>query len=162
MSAVQRPLADVVTALNAVDPAILTAYPSALELITEEQTAGRLHVMPVIVEAGGESMKPGARARLAETVGCALYEVYGYSEFAPFASDCPHEWLHVNCDWATANRQGFPADTPRTALAHRASDEPRQPDPAHHPLRLGRFGACPARSLPVRQPASRHSGHWSM
>lgn len=96
----QRPLAELVTALNAFDPAILTGYPSALELLAEEQASGRLHLRPMLVETGGESTTPGARARMAATFGCAIHNAYGTSEFPMLAADCPCDWLHVNSDWA--------------------------------------------------------------
>jgi len=97
---VQQPLPELAAALDAFDPGILTGYPSALELLADEQAAGRLHLRPVIVELGGESMAPEARARVAAALGGALHDTYGASEFNPLAFDCDHGWLHVNSDWA--------------------------------------------------------------
>ena len=48
----QRPLPELVAALNAFDPAVITSDPSALRLLAEEQLAGRLQVRPVVVELG--------------------------------------------------------------------------------------------------------------
>lgn len=97
MFSVQQPLETLVQALNAFDPALLVAYPSALELLAEEQDAGRLHIRPVIVESSGESV--GDRERLAAALGGAVHNVYAASEFTPIALDCPRGWLHVNSDW---------------------------------------------------------------
>lgn len=96
---VHQPLAELVTALNAFDPAILGVYPSALELFAEEQLAGRLHLRPVFVEIAGESMTQDAGARAAAAFGCPIRNAYGASEFLIMAFSCPHDWLHVNSDW---------------------------------------------------------------
>ncbi|WP_186372239.1 phenylacetate--CoA ligase family protein [Arthrobacter sp. KBS0702] len=94
---VQQPLDRLVQALNAFDPALVVGYPSALELLAEEQDEGRLHIRPVIVESSGESV--GDRERLAAALGGAVHNVYAASEFTPIALDCPRGWLHVNSDW---------------------------------------------------------------
>jgi phenylacetate-CoA ligase len=96
---VQRPLAELAAALNAFDPAILSSYPSALELLAEEQVAGRLRIRPTIVETAGESMTTDARSRVAVAFGAPVHDVYGSTEFAMMAMDCPQGWLHVNSDW---------------------------------------------------------------
>ena len=95
----QDPLDVVVRELNAFDPAILTGYPSALELLAEEQRAGRLRIAPVLVELGGESVGAAGRARIARGLGGALHEVYSASEFMLLAFDCAAGRLHVNSDW---------------------------------------------------------------
>ncbi len=97
---VRQPLAELVTALNAFDPAILTAYPSALELLAEEQLAGRLNLRPVFAEIAGESTTHDACARAAAAFGCPIRNVYAASEFLVMAFSCPHDWLHLNSDWA--------------------------------------------------------------
>lgn len=97
---VRQPLAELVTALNAFDPAILTVYPSALELLAEEQLAGRLHLRPVFVEIAGESTTHDANARAAAAFGCPIRNAYAASEFLVMAFSCPYDWLHVNSDWA--------------------------------------------------------------
>ncbi|HSG85540.1 MAG TPA: AMP-binding protein [Candidatus Limnocylindrales bacterium] len=96
---VQRPLAELVDALNAFDPAILSTYPSALELLAEEQVAGRLRVRPTILETAGESMTADARSRVTFAFGAPVHDVYGSTEFTMMAMDCPMGWLHVNADW---------------------------------------------------------------
>jgi phenylacetate-coenzyme A ligase PaaK-like adenylate-forming protein len=95
---VQQPLDRLVSGLNGFDPALLIGYPSALELLAEEQDAGRLHIRPVIVESSGESL--GDRAHLAAALGGEVHNAYAASEFSPIALDCPRGWLHVNSDWA--------------------------------------------------------------
>jgi phenylacetate-coenzyme A ligase PaaK-like adenylate-forming protein len=97
---VQQPLADLVAALNAFDPAVLTGYPSALELLAEEQVAGRLNLRPALVECAGESTTQDAGARMAEAFGCTVRNFYGASECVVMAFSCDRDWLHVNSDWA--------------------------------------------------------------
>ena len=95
---VQQPLAELVAALNAFDPAMLTAYPSALALLAQEQAAGRLHLHPTLVEIGGESTTSEASAFAAAAFGCPVYNLYSASEFLTMAFGCTHGWLHVNSD----------------------------------------------------------------
>ena len=96
---VQQPLAELVAALNAFDPAMLTAYPSALALLAQEQAVGRLHLHPTLIEIGGESTTPEASAFAAAAFGCPVYNLYSASEFLTMAFGCTHGWLHVNSDW---------------------------------------------------------------
>lgn len=96
----QLPLPRLVSELNKFQPAILTSYPSALEVLAAEQRAGRLHLSPVIVELGGESIDACGRARIAEAFGENVpHNAYAASEFLMIAFDCPQDWLHVNTDW---------------------------------------------------------------
>ncbi len=96
----QRPLPELVADLNGFQPAILTSYPSAMELLAAEQSAGRLRLRPVIVELGGESFDSPARSRIAAAFGGqVVHNAYGASEFLLIAFDCAHGWLHVNADW---------------------------------------------------------------
>lgn len=96
---VQQPLAELVAALNAFDPAMVTAYPSALALLAQEQAAGRLRLQPTLVEIGGESTTTEASAFAAAAFGCPVRNLYSASEFMMMAFGCAHGWLHVNSDW---------------------------------------------------------------
>jgi len=114
---VQRPLTELVQELNAFDPTILSAYPSVLEQLAEEQLAGRLHLRPVLAEIAGESSSPAACARMASAFGCEIHNAYGASEFPFFAFSCSHGWLHVSSDWVilepvNEDLQPTPAGTP--------------------------------------------------
>ena len=96
---VEQPLADLVAQLNRYDPAALTTYPSALELLAQERMAGRLHIDPVIIEATGESLSAADKVRMGAAFGRPVHEAYGTSEFQCIAFDCDCGWLHVNSDW---------------------------------------------------------------
>lgn len=95
----QAPIPQIVAELNAFDPAILTGYPSVLELLADEGRAGRLRINPVIVELSGESSDEDSRERISSGIGCAPHDVYACSEFLIMAFDCPSGRLHVNADW---------------------------------------------------------------
>lgn len=97
---VQRPLGDLAAALAAFAPAILTSYPSFLQLLAAEQEAGRTRLGPIVVEAAGESISECARTTMASAFGCLVHEAYAASEMLNIALDCPEGWLHVNADWA--------------------------------------------------------------
>ncbi len=95
----QQPLAKLVEALNFFDPAMLTGYPSALELLAEEQVAGRLDLRPALLECGGESLSLDAAARMMHAFGCPVRNLYSASECLTMAFSCDQDWLHVNSDW---------------------------------------------------------------
>lgn len=96
----QMPLPQLVSELNAFQPAILTSYPSALEVLAAEQSAGRLRLNPLIVELGGESIDASGWNRIARAFGeSVVHNAYAASEFLLIAFDCPQDWLHVNTDW---------------------------------------------------------------
>lgn len=94
-----QPLEDLVASLNAFDPAMLTGYPSAIELLAEEQAAGRLALRPALVECGGETLSGQAAAQLQSAFGCPVRNLYSASECITMAFSCAHGWLHVNSDW---------------------------------------------------------------
>lgn len=96
---VQQPLAALVAELQAFDPVMLTGYPSALELLSEEQSAGRLDLKPVMVELSGESLSQDASARISTAFGCPVRNLYAASECQSMAFSCDYGWLHVNSDW---------------------------------------------------------------
>lgn len=61
--------------------------------------AGRLHLRPVVVELGGESLDEAGRAHIAAGLGAAVHDSYSASECVSMAFDCAHGWLHVHSDW---------------------------------------------------------------
>lgn len=95
----QLPVAELVAALDAFDPTVLSAYPSVLDVLAREQAAGRLHLRPILVESGAESADAEAKARIAAAFGVPVRDLYGASEFLFAACSCDHDWLHVSSDW---------------------------------------------------------------
>lgn len=93
------PLPQLVTELNEFSPSMLAGYPSILDLLAAEQTAGRLRLRPALLLAGGERLAPAARRRMEAAFGCPVRDSYGASEFPGMAYDCGHGWLHLHADW---------------------------------------------------------------
>lgn len=96
---VQEPLPQLVAGLNAFQPAILTSYPSALDLLAAQQEAGRLDIAPVMIEAAGESLLPEKSRRAQRAFGAPVRQAYAASEALVIAIGCDHGWQHVNADW---------------------------------------------------------------
>jgi phenylacetate-coenzyme A ligase PaaK-like adenylate-forming protein len=94
-----QPVGALVAELNAFAPAIVATYPTAAEMLAEEQASGRLRLRPREIWTGGECLDPATRARLQSAFGCAVRNSYGSSEFLPIAWECQHLNLHVNSDW---------------------------------------------------------------
>jgi phenylacetate-coenzyme A ligase PaaK-like adenylate-forming protein len=97
---VLRPVGELVAELNEYQPTLLSAYPSALALLAEEQIAGRLRIRPLQAITAGETMTPAYRREIARAFrGCRVVEGYGASEVPALAVQCPTGSFHVNTDW---------------------------------------------------------------
>jgi phenylacetate-coenzyme A ligase PaaK-like adenylate-forming protein len=106
-----QPCAELVRQLNAFGATVLATYPTAAEMLAEEQVAGRLQLRPREVWTGGEVLSEPARLRIQRAFGCRVRSAYGASEFLPIAWECPHRRLHVNADWVVlepVDRHGTP------------------------------------------------------
>lgn len=97
---IEMPFGQLVEEIGAFDPTILSGYPSALDLLAEEQLAGRLHLRPILVESAGESMTEASRSHIEAAFGVPVHVAYGASEFLALGVACPHGWIHINSDWA--------------------------------------------------------------
>jgi phenylacetate-coenzyme A ligase PaaK-like adenylate-forming protein len=94
-----QPVEGLVAELNDYAPALVATYPTAAEMLADEQAAGRLRLRLRELWTGGECLAPATRARLQSVFGCAVRNAYGASEFLPMTWECPHLALHVNIDW---------------------------------------------------------------
>lgn len=94
-----QPVAGLVAELNAYRPALLATYPTAAEMLADEQEAGRLRLALREIWTGGECLPPSVRARLARVFGCTVRSGYGASEFLSIGWECAHGRLHLNADW---------------------------------------------------------------
>ncbi|MCC6498201.1 MAG: phenylacetate--CoA ligase family protein [Propionibacteriaceae bacterium] len=94
-----RPVPELVAELNRAKPALLGGYATILELLAEEQLAGRLELAPSLLMAGGEHLTAAGRELLEAAFGCRAYTSYACTEAGPIASECAHRRLHVNDDW---------------------------------------------------------------
>ncbi|MBT1001496.1 phenylacetate--CoA ligase family protein [Paenarthrobacter sp. DKR-5] len=96
---VLEPLPQLVEELNSYRPALLASYTSGLEVLANEQAAGRLRIAPVLVASGGEQLLPAVRRRIEEAFGCAMMDLYSASEATPLALPCRYGEQHLNTDW---------------------------------------------------------------
>ena len=96
---VLTPLTELVQALNRFQPIVMVGYPSIMQILAQEQLAGRLHIAPILVSTGGECLAASARARIATAFGSLVRDNYGASEFMHIAFECKYERLHLNSDW---------------------------------------------------------------
>jgi phenylacetate-CoA ligase len=94
-----QPIAALVAELGAFAPTLLATYPTAAEVLADEQDAGRLKLRLDELWLGGETLTPVVRQRLQASFGCRVRNAYGASEFMSIAWDCGHGSLHVNVDW---------------------------------------------------------------
>jgi phenylacetate-coenzyme A ligase PaaK-like adenylate-forming protein len=90
---------ELIRELNAFQPVMLGGYPSALEVLSKEQEAGRLQIHRVAINAAGETLTDGIRQRIAAAFGCSVGNYYGSSEAVGLTYECQHHQLHVNSDW---------------------------------------------------------------
>jgi phenylacetate-coenzyme A ligase PaaK-like adenylate-forming protein len=94
-----QPVTELLRALEAFSPTVLSTYPTAATMLAEARAEGRLRLALQEVWTGGETLGPTQRARIEQALGCPLRQGYGASEFLPIAAECRHEALHVNADW---------------------------------------------------------------
>lgn len=96
---VQAPIEETVASLNEFRPAMLGGYPTALSLLADEQTAGRLHISPVIVMTGGECLQEDVRGKLSDVFGGYVQTNYSCTEGGSVAHECRNRHFHINEEW---------------------------------------------------------------
>ncbi|MFI6599479.1 hypothetical protein ACIBHX_24770 [Nonomuraea sp. NPDC050536] len=99
---INQPLPDLVAELNRYKPASLTGFLSMLTLLAREQEAGRLHIHPAMVIAGGETATPESLELITTAFGANVRAAYAATECGFLSFGCAHGWYHVNSDWAVA------------------------------------------------------------
>lgn len=86
--------------LNAFDPTVIVGYPTSLDLLARERSAGRLSVDPLLMVSTGERLDPRARAGIQTAFGVSIRNAYAAAEHGALAFDCELGALHLNDDWA--------------------------------------------------------------
>ncbi|MGH9079428.1 MAG: phenylacetate--CoA ligase family protein [Acidimicrobiales bacterium] len=74
--------------LEKVQPVVLQAYPTALDLLIHEAKSDRLQIAPRYVESGGELLSERTRADVREVWGTEIDDCWGLSE-GIYAFSCP-------------------------------------------------------------------------
>lgn len=97
---IMQPLDDLVRALEAFAPTVLTTYPTAAAMLGHEVDQGRLY-LPSLREVwtGGETLGHQLRKRLQKQLGATVHNSYGASEFLAMGWECDHGYMHLNSDW---------------------------------------------------------------
>lgn len=93
------PMPQIVAALEAARPELLSAYAGTLSALAEEKLAGRLHVTPRMLQSTSEVLAPAARARVTQAFGIAPHDTYAMTEAGMVAATCREQrGLHVQDD----------------------------------------------------------------
>jgi len=89
-------IAELVRALNAFRPSVLTAYASIAALLADEQLEGRLDIHPATVSTTTELLTDEMRRRIRTAWGTEPFNLYAASETGVLAADCSHHrGLHL-------------------------------------------------------------------
>jgi AcrR family transcriptional regulator len=83
---VTTPLPEMVAALNAYRPQVLTAYPSVAAQLAEEQLQGQLRIAPPLVATTSEALTADRRRRVRDAWGVEPIDFYGTTEAAVVAA----------------------------------------------------------------------------
>ncbi len=83
--------------LQELQPNVLAAPPSMLQIISKEINQGRLDITPPRVVSFAEVLYPEVEEELEEIYGCKIHQIYQASE-GPIAMSCKKASLHINED----------------------------------------------------------------
>lgn len=97
-SILQSPRA-LISELNAYAPTVIATYPTAAALLAEEFSHGFLKFKPKEIWTGGETLTDVNRRHVEQTLGCAVRNSYGASEFMSIGWECSQGNMHANTDW---------------------------------------------------------------
>jgi len=99
----EQSIGQIVEQLNAIPKVSwISTYPSTLTILAKEQEAGRLHIEPVAISTGGETLTDDLRARVRRAFPSLKYgilDTYGCTECLVMSFTCSQGRKHVNEDW---------------------------------------------------------------
>lgn len=91
-----EPIGRLRDALTRHRPEFINAYPSVLELLAEEQLAGRMRITPRVLCTSSELRTAATTARIEAAFGVRPFDCYALTETGVTAVDCSmHDGLHV-------------------------------------------------------------------
>src|ERR1051326_3650002 len=93
------PLSEIVDGLNAYQPGLLSAYPSALLLLAQEQITHRLHIHPAFLGSAGETLTAAARHQIESAFACPIIDLYNATEVNGSTFVCRQGAMHYSADW---------------------------------------------------------------
>ncbi len=83
--------------LAEINPNVISAPPSMLQILAREKESGSLNVNPKVLYSYAEVLDPIVRTYLGKVFGCQVHEVYQGSE-GSYAMTCREGNLHINED----------------------------------------------------------------
>ena len=95
-----EPVDSMVRRLNEWRPDILSAYPSVVRQLADEQIAGRLRIRLRVIGTAAEVLTPDIRRRAREAWNARIYDTYGATEYSPIAAECAAGSKHLFEDGA--------------------------------------------------------------
>lgn len=96
---VRKPTDEIVNFLNDYQPSMIGCYPTAMEVLADEQEKGRLKIKPAIIMTGGEKLNDDVREHLSNVFGCYVQTNYSCTEGGTMACECTAHHFHINDDW---------------------------------------------------------------
>ena len=96
---VRKPTDEIVNVLNEFQPSMVGCYPTAMEVLADEQEKGRLKIKPAIIMTGGEKLNDDVREHLSNVFGCYVQTNYSCTEGGTMACECTAHHFHINDDW---------------------------------------------------------------
>ncbi|HVU21947.1 MAG TPA: AMP-binding protein [Rhizomicrobium sp.] len=93
------PIAAIVASLNEYQPKVMMVYPSVMQILAEEQLAGRLRISPAHIQCTSEVLTEDARHAIEHAFRVSPANLYAASECGCIAASCEaNEGLHFNED----------------------------------------------------------------
>jgi putative adenylate-forming enzyme len=92
-----QPIEQIISAISMLNPNVVSAPPSMLNLLADESASGRLKVRPALVYSYAEVLYPDVRDHITRVFGCPIHEIYQGSEGC-YAMTCREGRLHINED----------------------------------------------------------------
>lgn len=100
---IEQPIEKTVKQLNGIGPiAVITTYPSMLEILTREKEAGRLEIEPKLFKVAGETFTSELRKRVEKafpSLELGILDIYSCTECPFMAYECDCGRQHVVEDW---------------------------------------------------------------
>jgi putative adenylate-forming enzyme len=97
---ISSPIEGICSQINRFKPDVITGYASGLNLLAEEQLAGRIKIAPKEAYCTGDPLTATFRQRVEKAFGVNPVNMYGSSETMTLAGECrEHHRLHLFNDW---------------------------------------------------------------
>ncbi len=126
-----NPIDEITKQLQELQPNVLSASPSMLQILAKEIEENRLKISPPRVVSFAEILYPEMKENLEEIFGCKIHQIYQASE-GPIAMSCRNGSLHINEDLIhvqTLNADGTPTNPGETCYKMIVTDLHRRAQP---------------------------------